>query len=162
MFATGLTRVDAMSSRLFASASHSGGFPFSSEIDMSAPRVHMASTTSGSWFLMASWRAVSPSWVLQGHAHQNQKPSLQLGPKEKGHPPVRSGTYFHSLSYIFSGKWNLSTVFVPSAFLENTATRQLQDTEAAVSGLHGLCGSWSTSLAWHTAWFLAGVFDFKK
>ena len=76
-----LTRVDAMSSRLFASASHSGGFPCSSGTDMSAPRVQMASTTRGSWFLIASWRAVSPSWVLLGHGHQNKR--VELGSNDR-------------------------------------------------------------------------------
>lgn len=81
-----LTRVEAMSSRLLAKASHSGGFPFSSGTDMSAPRVHMASTTSGSWFLIASWRAVSPSWVLPRHNHHNQNQCCKNS-QRKQHSP---------------------------------------------------------------------------
>lgn len=53
-----------MSSRPFSRASHKGGSPLSLTTDMSAPRVQIASTTSGRWLLMASWSAVCPSWVL--------------------------------------------------------------------------------------------------
>lgn len=59
-----LTNVDAMSSRPFSRASHNGGSPLSLTTDMSAPLVQMASTTSGSWLLMANCSAVCPSWVL--------------------------------------------------------------------------------------------------
>ena len=117
-----LTRVDAMSSRLFASASHSGGFPCSSGTDMSAPRVHMASTTRGSWFLIASWRAVSPSWVLLGHGHQNKR--VELGSNDRGCPSGRPGSQsplypkHASLTSIniLSEKFNLSIASVPPAF----------------------------------------------
>lgn len=59
-----LTNVDAMSSRPFSRASHNGGSPLSFTTDISAPLVQMASTTSGSWLLMANCSAVCPSWVL--------------------------------------------------------------------------------------------------
>lgn len=59
-----LTRVDAISSRPLIKANHRGGSPLSSTTDMSAPRVQIASTTSGSWLLMASCSAVCLSWVL--------------------------------------------------------------------------------------------------
>lgn len=60
-----LTNVEAMSSKPFSRASQSGGSPFSSTTDMSAPLVQMASTTKGSWLLMANCKAVCPSWVLK-------------------------------------------------------------------------------------------------
>ncbi len=54
-----------MSSKPFSRASQSGGSPFSSTTDVSAPLVQMASTTKGSWLLMASCKAVCPSCVLK-------------------------------------------------------------------------------------------------
>lgn len=58
------TSVDAISSRPFSRASHNGGSPLSFTTDISAPLVQMASTTSGSWLLIANCNAVCPSWVL--------------------------------------------------------------------------------------------------